>query len=309
MKSTILKYCLVFLFILSTKTIKAQKCDSIKTDGVVNHYLCPLKAINAWCKASKIIESAVLNPMYNNPAYSTEVIGTGAVDPVEFAVCPNYAPCGEERRPALFLAGDFEIEYILLYSKSPIGMTMAEIEEEKQKKLQVLYITDKLVMKVRNTNNAITDEEYDKVSGLLGNIEGEANQKEANNYFKVTIFFNSIEKEVFHFIPQYTVKESTPFMLPNVKPLLAMDITHYLKFYDPKNLDREEKYIDEPLLRLYDSYVRLGSYLSEEASEKMRLNGDYSIRNITVKVTGSSFEANHKILREINWTKLLEAIK
>ena len=310
MKPTITKYYLALILLFSTLTIQAQKCDSINNaEGRVNAYFCPQKAINAWCVASKTIKTAVLNPIYENPEYSTEVNGTGYVDPIDFGVCPNYAPSGEERNPALFLAGDFEIEFMLLYTKSPIGMTGAEIETEKQSKLEELYKTNPLVMKVRNVSNTITEDEYNKATGILGNAGLRAQQKNVSNSFQLTIFFNSTQKEVFHFAPNYTIKKATPFSLPNVKPLLAMDVTHYLDFYDSKNPDDDKKYLDESLLQLYDSYVRLGSYLSDDASEKMRLDGEYTIRNLTVKVTGGSFEANHKVLEQIDWSKLNAIVK
>ena len=164
-------------------------------------------------------------------------------------------------------------------------------------------------MKVRNVSNTITEDEYHKATGILGNAGLRAQQKNVINSFQLTIFFNSTQKEVFHFAPNYTIKRATPFSLPNEKPLLAMDVTHYLDFYDSKNPDDDKKYLDEPLLRLYDSYVRLGSYLSDDASEKMRLDGEYTIRNVTVKVTGSSFEANHKILEQIDWNQLNTIVK
>lgn len=305
MKSTILKYCLVFLFILSIKTIKAQKCDSLKNaDGNINRYYCPQRAINSYCKISTIIDNAVVQPLINNPAYE---LANG--DPIDFVACPNFAPYGDESMPSFFLGGDFEIRFMLVYKKSPIGMTVEQIQEEENRKIDSLQKNDPLFIKVRDPANTITEEEMAIVAGKGGNITGESIQKFAKNIFIVTIYFNSIQQDVFHWTPNFSIKKSTPFELPSIKPLLAQDVLHFNHFYDANNLDVNEKYIKESLLWKYDTYVRLGSFINEDIAEKMRKNSIYDAKNITVQITGGSFEANHKILKEINWTKILEAIK
>ena len=292
-----------FILVIKSTSTFAQKCDSLKNaDGRINHYYCPQKAINAWCTISTIIDSAIVQPITTNNAYE---IANG--DPMDIVACPNFAPYGDESLPSFFLGGDFQIQFMLVYKNSPIGMSIEQVKEEENRKIDSLQKNDPLFIKIKNPSNTITEEDVAIAAGKSGNVTFDAVQKFAKNSFIITIYFNSTQKDVFHWMPNFTIKKSTPFTIPNIKTLLAQDIIHFNKFYDATNLDVYEKYIKESLLWKYDTYVRLGSFISNADAEKMRTNSIYEAKNITVQITGGSFEANHKVLQEIDWVKLLVA--
>jgi hypothetical protein len=307
----------------------AQKCDTLRIDGVPNCYGCPVKALNIYKNIYKMVGDAIFKPLNkatinycdNCPLQSWSNYGyenKWSNNPFSFSNDVEYnwkeeptgVPCTEEQEPALFLGNIKSTDLFGFYANVP------SIYREGQNTLFKIYQskTDSLTeaYKKRGLNfadmNSALYKEYNTANLLLFD---ESTFYQNQFGFSLVFTYNKTSIELYPNDAQPSLKK-TPFKLPNniTIPYIAFDnLVDVSAFENNEDMKQSNDYskkpkIDSKLGKQYETWVQLGQNITDTKADMLRKNADYSVYNFIVVIHGISFEKNHEILNTIDWNKL-----
>jgi hypothetical protein len=315
------------LFVISNNTL-AQKCDTLKIDGMPNPYGCPEKALNIYKGIFKTVSEAIFEPLnkaninYCNNCrlqdwskYNYDNIWSN--NPFRFSdeleydwrSIPTNVPCSEEQEPALFLGNVKTGLLIGLYANLPSiyydGINaLNNIYQSKADSLTEIY--KKKGLNFVDMNQPLF-KQYGAAALLLAD---EGNFHKMQSSFSITFEYNrtSIENTT----SKSDILKQTPFKLAPkyVVPYVGTDnLIDVSNFQDNEDMKQYNDYTKKPdinnkLGKQYQTSVQLGQNIDDQKTEALRTKADYSVYNFVVNIQGISFEKNHEVLNAIDWNKL-----